>query len=59
MQDSVLVVRGLVWVLRLDVVVLGLRFLRGLGVLVLRLLLGPECSLGFIFGFVLDFRLYC
>ena len=45
--------------LLLDVAVLGLGFLRGLGVLVLRFLLGPGCSLGFVFGLVLDFRLHC
>ena len=58
-QDSVLVARGLAWVLLLDVVVLGLRYLQGLGVLVLRFLLGPGCSLGFVSGLVLDFRLHC
>ena len=45
--------------LLLDVVVLGLGYLRGLGVLVLRFLLGPGCSLVFVFGLVLDFRLHC
>ena len=58
-QDSVLVARGLAWVLLLDVVVLGLGFLRDLGVLALRFLLGPGCLLGFFFGLVLDFRLHC
>ena len=57
MQDSVLVPQGLAWVLLLDIVVLGLGFLRGLGVLVLRFVLGPGCLLGFVFGLVLDFRL--
>ena len=42
-----------------DVIVLGLGFLQGLGVLVLRFLLGPGCYLVFFFGLVLDFRLHC
>ena len=58
-QDSVLVAWGLALVLLLEVVVLGLGFLRGLGVLVLRFLLGPGCSLGSVFGLVLDFHLHC
>ena len=58
-QDFVLVARGLTWVLLLDVVVLGLGFLRGLEVLVLRFLLGLGCFLGFVSGLVLDFRLRC
>ena len=58
-QDSVLVARGLAWVLLLDVVVLGLGFLRDLGVLALCFLLGPGCSLVFVFGLVLDVRLHC
>ena len=59
MQDSVLVAWGLALVLLLEVVVLGLGYLRGLRVLVLRFLLGPGCSLVFVFGLVLDFRLHC
>ena len=39
-QGFVLVAQGLAWVLLLDVTVLGLGFLRGLGVLVLRFLRG-------------------
>ena len=58
-QDSVLVARGLAWELLLDVVVLGLGFLRDLGVLALRFLLGPGCSLVSVFGLVLDVRLHC
>ena len=58
-QGSVWVAWGLAWVLLLNVVVLGLGFLRGLGVLVLHFLLGPGCSLVFVFGLVLDFRLHC
>ena len=58
-QDSVLVARGLVWVLLLDVIVLGLGFLRDLGVLVLRFLLGLGCFLDFVYGLVLGFRLRC
>ena len=54
-QGFVLVALGLAWVLLLDVVVLRLGFLRGLGVLVLRFLLGPGCFLGFVFGLVLVF----
>ena len=59
LQGFVLVVLSLAWVLLLDVAVLGLGFLRDLGVLVLRFLLGPGCSLGFVFGLVLDFHLHC
>ena len=58
-QDSVLVPQGLAWVLLLDVVVLGLGFLRGLEVLVLRFLLNLGCFLGFISDLVLDFHLRC
>ena len=58
-QGFVLVARGLALVLLLDVVVLGLGFLRGLKVLVLRFLLGLGCFLGFVSGLVLDFRLRC
>ena len=58
-QDFVLVARGLVWVLLLDVTVLGLGFLRDLGVLVLRFLLGLGCFLDFVSGLVLGFRLHC
>ena len=58
-QGFVLVARGLAWVLLLDVIVLGLGFLRGLEVLVLRFLLGLGCFLGFVSGLVLDFRLRC
>ena len=54
-----MVARGLAWVLLLDVTVLGLGFLRGLGVLVLRCLLGLECFLGCVSGLVLDCRLHC
>ena len=56
-QGFVLVAQGLAWVLLLDVTVPGLGFLRGLGILVLRLLLGLGCFLAFVFGLVLDFRL--
>ena len=59
LQGFVLVVLGLAWVLLLDVVVLGLGFLRDLGVLVLRFLLGLGCFLDFVSGLVLGFRLYC
>ena len=59
LQGFVLVGLGLAWVLLLDVTVLGLGFLRGLGVLVLRFLLGFECCLGCVSGLVLDFRLHC
>ena len=58
-QGFVLVARGLAWVLLLDVTVLGLVFLRGLGVLILRFLLGPGCFLGLVSGLVQDFRLRC
>ena len=58
-QGFVLVARGLAWVLLLGVVVLGLGFLRDLGVLVLRFLLGLGCFLSCAFGLVLDFRLHC
>jgi len=59
LQGFVLVAQGLAWVLLLDVTVLGLGFLRGLGVLVLRFLLGLECFLGCVSGLVLDCRLHC
>ena len=58
-QNSVLVARGLAWVLLLEVVVVGLGFLRGLGVLALRFLLGLGCFLGCVSGLVLDFSLHC
>ena len=58
-QGFVLVARGVAWVLLLDVIVLGLGFLRGLEVLVLRFLLGLGCFLGFVSGLVLDFHLHC
>ena len=58
-QGFVLVAHGLALVLLLGVAVLGLGFLRGLGVLVLRFLLSPEYCLGFVSGLVLDFRLRC
>ena len=45
--------------LLLDVIVLGLGFLRDLGVLVLRFLLGLGCFLCFVSGLVLEFRLHC
>ena len=58
-QDSVLVSQGLAWVLLLDVVVLGLGFPQGLGVIDLRFLLSLGCFLGCVSGLVLDFRLHC
>ena len=58
-QDFVLVARGLAWVLLLGVVVLGLGFLRCLGVLVLRFLLGLGYYLGCASGLVLGCRLHC
>ena len=58
-QDSVLVARGLPRVLLLDVVVLGLEFLRGLGVLVLRFLLSLGCFMGCVSGLVIGFCLHC
>ena len=58
MQGFVLVAWGLPWVLLHDVTVLGLGFLQGLGVLVLRFFLGPGCSLGLVSGLVLGFRLH-
>ena len=58
-QGFVLVTRGLAWVLLLDVTILGLGFLRGLGVLVLRFLLGLECFRGCVSGLVLDCRFRC
>ena len=50
LQGFVLVALGLAWVLLLDVTILGLGFLRDLGVLALRFFLGPGCLLGFFFG---------
>ena len=55
----VLVAQSLAWVLLINVTVLGLGFLRGLGVLVFRLLLSLGCFLGCVSGLVLDFRLHC
>ena len=54
-----MVALGLAWVLLLDVTVLGLGFLQGLGVLVFRFLLGLECFLGCVSGLVLDCHLHC
>ena len=54
-----MVALGLALVLLIDVAVLGRGFLRGLGVLVLRFLLGLGCFLSFVCGLVLDFRLRC
>ena len=58
-QGFVLVSRGLAWVLLLDVTVLGLGFLRGLGVLPVRFILSLGCFLGCVYCLVLDFRLHC
>ena len=58
-QGFVLVAQDLAWVLLLDVTVLGLGFLRGLGVLVLRFLLGLGYYLGCVSGLVLGYRLHC
>ena len=58
-QSFVLVTLGQAWVLLLDVTVLGLRFLRGLRILVLHFLLGLECSLGSVSGLVVDFHRCC
>ena len=57
-QDAVLVAQDLAWGLLLEVAVLGLGFLQGLGVLVLRLLLGLGCFLSCVSCVVLDFRLH-
>ena len=58
-QGFVLVSQGLAMGAPLDATVLGLGFLRGLGVLVLHFLLGPGCFQDFVAGLVLDFRLRC
>ena len=59
LQGFVLVALGLAWVFLLDITVLGLGFLQGLGVLILRFLLGLECFLGCVSGLVLDCHLHC
>ena len=58
-QGCVLASLGLAWVLLLDVVVLSLKFLQGLGVLVLHYLLSLGCLLSCVSDLVLDFRLHC
>ena len=59
LQSFVLVALGLAWVLLFEVTVLGLGLLRGLGVQVLRSLLGIGCFLGCVSGLFLDIRLHC